>query len=264
MADEGASQEYLTRLQEVEKSPPYLPFIGTFLKSLIDLFTIKDEGGTRMGRHRHNKQKEQEPDDHGGCSTAATRGQCYHSESDNDEDGCDDDNLKDPDVEQDDDDDEDDDFAKFFKKIDATSTNNKENTWVATPTHNVVMEKSPAYLMNETLFHYQIAALQYRWLDLPQVREFWMRIRLADEVEIWSTSCKREDIKRDREEKEVRMARKARVEEEFRKRKERMETRERLAKEAAKAKAVGSKASLFFSKTKSKMATQKRSIFKKH
>lgn len=87
--------------------------------------------------------------------------------------------------------------------------------------------------MNETLFHYQISAIQYKWIDLPQVREFWFRNKLADEVEIWKMSCKKEDLNKTREDREIRMARKARVEEEFNKRQERFRLREQLARDAA-------------------------------
>ena len=105
-------------------------------------------------------------------------------------------------------------------------------TWVTEPTHTSVVVKSSAYLMNETLFHYQISAIQYKWIDLPQVREFWLRNKLTDEVEIWKMSCQKEDLNKTREDREIRMARKARVEEEFNKRQERFRLREKLARDA--------------------------------
>ena len=84
--------------------------------------------------------------------------------------------------------------------------------WMTIPSHTAMVHKSPAYLMNETLFHYQISALQYKWVDLPQVREFWLRKQLPDEIAIWKTSQQKEDVNKTREERHIRMARKQQIE----------------------------------------------------
>ncbi len=101
MADEGCSSDYFTQLKQAETNPPYLPFLGAFLKNVISLFTIIDEGGMRTQHKKihHDHIDVGVRDDHE-CPSTLT-GSCYHSDGDTEDSSADDDVQ----------------FADFFKKV---------------------------------------------------------------------------------------------------------------------------------------------------